>query len=313
MGEAAIASFWESHPCGDGLVGGLGERFRGDYEEFFTKYDEHKYRLESHIPRCIADLDVQGKRVLEIGLGEGAESELLIRSGAEWSGIDLTSESVDRVRTRLELRGLPYQRIVQGSVLELPFGTAEFDLVFSHGVLHHVPDIVSAQRQIRRVVADRGELVAMLYARRSLNYLVAIAILRRAAVVAGYPLRKWIRGNLFGEHLVNAEKAGLVRYLNMRNFVHRNTDGPRNPYSKVYDARGIERDFPDFEVTRMHKHFMHAPPLPLHGLPGERLLGWHLWVHLRPRRRTAKGQAALSGASARSAAGGSPDARARDI
>lgn len=33
--------------------------------------------------------------MLEIGLGEGAESERLIRQGARWSGVDLTTEAVE--------------------------------------------------------------------------------------------------------------------------------------------------------------------------------------------------------------------------
>jgi hypothetical protein len=28
---------------------------------------------------------------------------------------------------------------------------------------------------------------------------------------------------------------------------------------------------------------MHAPPLPVHGLPGAGHLGWHLWVTLEAR------------------------------
>jgi len=297
MSEAETGSFWESHPCGDALVGGLDERFRGDYEDFFTSYDEHKYRVESHIPRCLAELDVRGKGVLEIGLGQGAESELLIRRGAIWTGVDLTRESVDRVRTRLELRGLPYEQVVQASVLDLPFATSDFELVFSHGVLHHVPDVIGAQRQIRRVLVEDGELVVMLYARRSLNYFVSIGAVRRAAVGLAFPLRTRIRGNVLAEHLANAQAIGLVRYLRMGEFVHRNTDGPRNPYSKVYDAGEVARDFPDFEIVRTHKHFMHAPPLPVHGLPGESLLGWHLWVHLRPKSRDREPEA-LSDTSA---------------
>lgn len=283
MSEAEIGSFWESHPCGEARVGGLEGRLRGDYEDFFDRYDEHKYRLEWHIPRCIAELDVGGKRVLEIGLGQGAESELLIRHGATWTGVDLTQESVDRVRTRLELRGLPYEQIVQASVLDLPLATADFDLVFSHGVLHHVPEVIVAQRQIRRVLVEDGELVVMLYARRSLNYL-SIAAVRRIAVALAFPLRRHIRGNLLADHLAKAQAIGLLRYLRMCEFIHANTDGPLNPYSKVYDAQEVALDFPDFEIVRTHKHFMHAPPLPVHGFPGERLLGWHLWVHLRPRR-----------------------------
>jgi len=63
---------------------------------------------------------------------------------------------------------------------------------------------------------------------------------------------------------------------------HRNTDGPANPYALVYDRRRIERDFPSFRVTRIYKRFMHAPPLPVHRLPGQTLVGWHLWAHLEP-------------------------------
>jgi hypothetical protein len=44
----------------------------------------------------------------------------------------------------------------------------------------------------------------------------------------------------------------------------------------------VRRDFPDFRIVRAHKHWMHAPPLPVGWLPLSRWLGWHLWVHLRP-------------------------------
>jgi hypothetical protein len=76
---------------------------------------------------------------------------------------------------------------------------------------------------------------------------------------------------------------GLRHYLRLANFVHRNTDGPENPYSKVYGLADVPRDFPSFEIDHAHKEFMHAPPLPVHGLPLAHVAGWHLWVHLRPR------------------------------
>src|SRR5215471_1145433 len=103
MDEQAIKEFWQGHPCGDAQVGGLRDRFRGDYDRFFADYDQFRYRNERHLPACIEALDVAGKKVLEIGLGEGAESERLIRHGARWSGVDLTTESVARVGARLTL------------------------------------------------------------------------------------------------------------------------------------------------------------------------------------------------------------------
>ena len=289
MDEQAIKEFWQGHPCGDAQVGGLHDRFHGDYDRFFTDYDQFRYQNERHLPACIEALNVTGKKVLEIGLGEGAESERLIREGARWTGVDLTAEAVERVRTRLTLRELAYEDLRQGSVLSLPFADDSFDMVFSHGVLHHVPEIKQAQKEIHRVLRPGGELVVMLYARWSLNYLVSIGVIRRAAVLAGYPLaRAGIlnddpAGGMLSAHLANARTQGLAHYLRLKEFVHRNTDGPANPYALVYDRRRIERDFPSFRVTRTYKRYMHAPPLPVHGLPGEALAGWHLWAHLEPR------------------------------
>lgn len=288
MDEQTVQKFWQDHACGDGQVGGLHERFRGDYEEFFADYDRFRYQNERHLPACIESLNVAGKQVLEIGLGEGSESERLIRQGAQWSGLDLTSESAARVRARLTLRSLPYKELRQGSVLDLPFANDAFDLVFSHGVLHHVPDIMQAQREIHRVLRPGGELVIMLYARWSLNYLVSIGLIRRAALLAAVPLaraglnRSGTGHGMLAAHLRNAASIGLLRYLRLGEFVHHNTDGPDNPYALVYDRRRVERDFPSFEIVRSYKRFMHAPPLPVHPFPGQALLGWHLWVHLRP-------------------------------
>jgi SAM-dependent methyltransferase len=288
MDEQSVQDFWQDHACGDALVGGLRDRFGGDYEKFFSDYDQFRYSMERHLPACHDALDLSGKRVLEVGLGQGADSESLIRRGAVWSGVDLTAESVERVRTRLTLRDLPFADLRQGSVLDLPFADNGFDMVFSHGVLHHVPEVRQAEREIHRVLRPGGELVIMMYARWSLNYLLSIALVRRAALLAAYPLAKAgaLRpgsSGMLGAHLDNARKLGLSRYLRLREFTHYNTDGPANPYALVYDRRRIERDFPSFLVTRTYKRFMHAPPLPVHGLPGEQFLGWHLWAHLQPR------------------------------
>jgi SAM-dependent methyltransferase len=302
MDEQTIQRFWQDHACGDAQVGGLRERFGNDYEKFFADYDEFRYGTERHLPATIAALGVRGKRVLEIGLGEGADSERLIRCGARWSGVDLTAESVERVRTRLTLRDLPYEELRQGSALSLPFPDDSFDVVFSHGVLHHIPDIATAQREINRVLRPGGELIMMLYARWSLNYLASIAVIRRAALLGAYSLARAgllkptspaanpaagpaissSGGGMLAGHLRNAERLGLLRYLRLDTFTHYNTDGPGNPYALVYDLRRVRRDFPSFRVTRSYKRFMHAPPLPVHRLPGEQILGWHLWVHLEP-------------------------------
>jgi len=286
MTEVQVQEFWQNHSCGETLVGGLHATDDAAFEKFFNLYDQFRFGESPQLLTNLDRINFSGKRTLEIGLGQGADSEQLIRRGAIWSGLDLTEESVRRVRKRLELRGLPYEHLKCGTALAIPFPTASFDIVYSYGVLHHIPEVGLAQREIARVLKPGGELIVMLYAKWSLNYLVSIATLRRLGLIYMYYRGIKGRGKLAG-HLENARRMGLWNYLRLKNFIHANTDGPLNPYSKVYDVEEVRRVFTSFELTKAYKVFMHAPPLPtpiVHALPGESLLGWHLWVHLRPRK-----------------------------
>lgn len=279
--ETDVQDFWQHHPCGDVQVGGLN-RFHDNYASFFNEYDDFRYANEPHILTCLDEIDFVGKRTLEIGLGQGADSEQIIRRGAMWSGVDLTHESVQRVQKRLSMKALPYEALKQGSVLALPFEDNSFDVVFSHGVLHHVPDIAQAQREIGRVLTAEGKLIVMLYAKYSINYLFSIAIVRRLGLAAVYLTDLQPEG-IVGQHVSSAREVGLFEYLKLNNFIHKNTDGPLNPYSKVYDLKTVRQDFSEFRILKSSKHLMHAPPLNVEWLPLAKYLGWHLWVHMQPR------------------------------
>ena len=275
-GEADIQNFWNEHPCGQEVI---PVEFRADAERFFRDYDQYRYGIEGHILGCLDAIDWRGKDVLEVGLGQGADSEQLIRRGARWSGLDITPEAVLRVRTRLKLRKLPYEEIRQGSILAPPFEPGRFDVVFSHGVLHHVPEVRAASAQIARLLKPGGELIVMMYAKWSLNYLVTISLYHRALVTAA-----WLMGlenGSAGRQFPFVRKMGLLRYLRMRNFLHHNTDYAENPYTKVYDTAALRADFPEFEVVRTYKRYLTCAPLPLKGRGS--MLGWHLWAHLKPR------------------------------
>ncbi|MBK8466041.1 MAG: class I SAM-dependent methyltransferase [Chloracidobacterium sp.] len=281
--ENAIKDFWQSHPCGADLVGDLNEKTRAEYEDFFQRYDDYRYSTEPHILSNLDRVDFSGKRVLEIGLGQGADSEQIARRGGIFSGVDLTDEAVKRTRMRFSLHSLSHERIEQASALELPFADDSFDIVFSHGVLHHIPEIKVAEKEIYRVLKPNGQLVIMLYAKRSLNYLLSISGLRRLGLLGLYGLGVKADG-IYGEHLDNARKIGIWKYLSMKNFINVSTDGPFNPYSKVYGLDDVRTDFHHFEVVKADQHFMHAPPLNVKWLPLAGLLGWHLWVWMRPRK-----------------------------
>jgi hypothetical protein len=126
----------------------------------------------------------------------------------------------------------------------------------------------------------------MLYSKWSLNYLVSIQVVRRLSLALLYGLN-YAPNAMVARHIENARRMGLFNYLRMENFVHRNTDGPDNLHSQVYDLRLVRRHFPEFEPIRSYRRFMHAPPLPVGWLPLEKQLGWHLWVHMKPKTQAA--------------------------
>ena len=84
------------------------------------------------------------------------------------------------------------------------------------------------------------------------------------------------------QHLDNAEAVGLRPYLRLEAFTHRSTDGPLNPYARVYSLRQVAMDFPDFRIIEAYKRYMRAPPLPVHGLP-RRVVSVGKWVMLEAR------------------------------
>ncbi len=282
-----VRKFWDENPCG-------GEFVEADeFRSFFKKYDEFKYSIEPHIVDEIAQLKLKGKRLLEIGLGQGAEAQKLIEGGCIYNGVDLTEESVKRVKLRCELYNLPYESVTQQNAENLTFEDNSFDVVFSHGVIHHSPNIKKIIAEIRRVLKPGGQIVIMLYHRNSINYQISIKLIRRLGIFSLFiPGAHKLISRLTGEkserlmkHVANLKKSGWS-YLSMKNFIHRSTDGPDNPYSSVYSKKESLELFKDFSNISFSVHYFNERHFPGFRaiLPDslknwiERRWGWHLWI-----------------------------------
>ncbi len=135
---------------------------------------------------------LRGARVLEIGCGMGFHTELMIRSGAIVSAVDLSPTSIDATRKRLELKGLTAD-IRHCDAESLPFEDKAFDFVWSWGVIHHSAHTARIVRQIARVLSPAGEARVMVYNREG-----AAAW---AALLFDYFLRLRFRSRTFDEVL----------------------------------------------------------------------------------------------------------------
>ena len=81
-------------------------------------------------------MDLQGKRILEIGAGTGRDSFPLARAGASVVQLDYAENSL-RILKQLAQREQLQTHIVGGDTFLLPFKDETFDVVFHQGLLEH--------------------------------------------------------------------------------------------------------------------------------------------------------------------------------
>jgi SAM-dependent methyltransferase len=282
-----VRAFWQENPCGTKFADAPpGSR------RFYELVEEHRYTKEWHIPAAAGFAHAKDLAVLEIGCGLGTDGAQFAKAGARYTGIDLTDAAVDLAKRRFELFDLPGTfRVADAERLDFPDNS--FDLVYSHGVLHHTPDTAAAVREIYRVLRPGGKAVVMLYHRDSYNYRVNISMLRRT----GVQLLRWNPGVKL-VHLLTREPEDSLReharqlqtksqYLNSEEFLSRNTDGASNPLARVYSRSEARELFKDFAHVELRTYFLNKRWLPILGLLLPRSIesqlaarwGWHLWIY----------------------------------
>lgn len=282
-----VRQFWQENPCGTKFADAPPGSKR-----FYELVEEHRYQKEWHIPAAAGFSQTKNLRVLEIGCGLGTDGAEFAKAGADYTGVDLTEAAIELAQKRFELYQLPgVFRTADAENLDFPDNT--FDMVYSHGVLHHTPDTARAIKQVHRVLKPGGRAVVMLYHRDSYNYRVNISMLRRAGVHllrwnGGIKLVHWLTGESEESLVEHARRLRQERsYLSSEEFLSRNTDGAGNPLARVYSKKEARELFRDFSKVEQRTYFLNKRWLPVFGplLPRslESLLaarwGWHLWVY----------------------------------
>lgn len=265
--------------------------------EFFDEVSAYRDSIEPHIPEVVDFPRWSGRSVLEAGCGIGTDGVRFARAGADYTGFDFSPTAVSLARHRFDLEGVR-GRFVSGSVTQLPLRDETFDLVFSHGVIHHVADTKAAVREFARVLKPGGTALIMVYHRSSLNYHVSIMVLRRAlTALLLLPRGAALVSKLTGEpeavvaghkELLSEHGVGYIRDRAL--FLNHNTDGPGNPLAKVYSRAELqELVSPELRVVRTDVRYLNLRLYPgglrfsrsRVGRRLERRIGWHIYVEAR--------------------------------
>lgn len=173
--------WWEENPM---TYSGWGETttefseddlqsYRQIDSTFFSaaKHFSHPGENQKPFSHLIDFESMNGKRVLEIGCGQGSHAELIARAGGQYTGIDITEMAVRRTCKRFQLNNLS-GRIIQMDAEKMAFADKSFDFVWSWGVIHHSRNTKAIVDEIYRVLVPGGVAQIMVYHKNSLRYFV---------------------------------------------------------------------------------------------------------------------------------------------
>jgi ubiquinone/menaquinone biosynthesis C-methylase UbiE len=209
--KTAVADFWNAEPC--------GTRYLGEKSEF-EEHSRARFQLEPHIFDFAGFTSARGLRVLEIGVGIGADYEQWLKAGAIATGVDFSTASLESAQLRCELAGLlPDLRLADAE--NLPFASNSFDVVYSYGVMHHSPNTAQCLTEAWRVLKPGGEARIMLSHHTSL---------------AGIML--WLR-------------YGMWRAQSIRRCVYENLESPGTKTFTRNEAFMLMRDFKNVNIDQV--------------------------------------------------------------
>ncbi|MBX3414730.1 MAG: class I SAM-dependent methyltransferase [Pirellulales bacterium] len=157
--KSQVQSHWETETCGTRY--GQAE----DRRAYFEQLSRTRYDLQPYLAPFADFASAAGKRILEIGVGAGADFQNWCEVAEHATGIDLTEQAIRLTTERLKLNHIPAERFTlqTDDAENLSFADHSFDIVYSWGVLHHTPDTRRAFREVFRVLKPGGELRAMIY------------------------------------------------------------------------------------------------------------------------------------------------------
>lgn len=250
-----VREFWEKNPLCSTIIPhpvGTPEYFdfynslRESIESLSYSYQLHEYK------------DFSGKKVLDVGSGNGYVLSKYAGEGAEVVGIDITEAGIELCQKRFDYLGLNGDFRV-ADAQDIPFPDNTFDCVCSMGVLHHVPNTQKALDEIYRVLKPGGRLIVMFYHRNSAKYQFSYRVL------------SWFTGKT-RQRLANE------------------FDGIGNPKGAVFSKSELRSMLDKFSDIKMHVGYLATSDIIIRGArylpnnlfrPLAPVMGWNLYAKAR--------------------------------
>lgn len=133
----------------------------------FTRHDYTEHHLQKYLRfyrsgrrkikiRIVSQLlgDIEGKTVLDIGIGEGFFSRLCLQKKAKTISLDFADPMI-----QYHKENNPDFTLVQADAQYLPFKNESFDTVLALDVIEHLPSPPNFLNEVNRVLRKGGRLI----------------------------------------------------------------------------------------------------------------------------------------------------------
>ena len=119
--------------------------------------EAHRYAIQLY-HQVASQVDLSGKRVLEVSCGHGGGASYLMRTlgPASYTGLDLNPVGLDFCRRKHQLPGLDF---VEGNAEKLPFPDQSFDVVINVEASHCYPRFTRFLGEVARVLRPGGHFL----------------------------------------------------------------------------------------------------------------------------------------------------------
>jgi SAM-dependent methyltransferase len=172
-----------------GSVDSIKTETAARFSEEWTRWTELRDYYEKQFLGWVGPVsreDFVGRVVFEGGCGKGRHTDLVARFGAkDVVSVDLGDSAFVAFQNT---RHLSNAHIVVGDLTHPPVRPV-FDLAFSVGVLHHMPDPAVGAKSVASVVRDGGRLVYWVYGRENNEWITRFVDPVRRSITSKLPYR----------------------------------------------------------------------------------------------------------------------------
>ena len=178
------------------------------YNTFHTMYSENTFQDEKSNASFYSQIDfvLEGKKLLDIGCGDGADLKFFAEQRAVIHGIDPSADFISKAKV-INPTGI----LVEAKGENIPFSDNTFDIAVSKWALQTSPNIPRIMREIARVLKPGGILLFL----SKHPWMQQMEKIRDFGNDADYYERKVVTSNIFSGKIVLKEPSHTIgEYFN---------------------------------------------------------------------------------------------------